>query len=569
MRTVFLLLVSLQFALAGLSQTTYTFNGNGNWTVPSNWSNNTIPPTPLLTGSTIYISPAVGGSCILNINQVISAGAYLIVSPGANFIIPANVILTQDANTTICNQDWMTKNLDVVTYRNGDTIPQVTNAAQWAGLTTGAWCYYENDPVTGSVYGKLYNWYAVNDPRGLAPLGWHIPTNLEWGVLTGCLGGDAVAGGEMKDTGILHWSSPNLGATNSSGFTAFGGGRRDPGGTFYSQGFNGFWWASDAISPTNASYIYLYSYYEGAGRTNENFRNGLSVRCLKNTIPVLTTVPPEVTAANSISGGIISSEGGHNVTAKGVVWSTDPNPTIALPTKTNDGTGVAFYNSFISGLQPNATYYLRAYATSNIGTGYGNEVSFINTIQDSDIVICSQRWMTKNLKVSTYRNGNIIPQVTDPAQWANLTTGAWCYYNNDPATASVYGKLYNWYAVTDPRGLAPTGWHIPSLTELNTLATCLGGDPVGGGKLKEAGMIHWVTPNTGATNSSGFTGLPGGTRYDDGVFYDIGRTGGSWTVTAPGFPGYAHYLNLSFDTEYMGAPVANKTNAFSVRCIRN
>ncbi|HMI79368.1 MAG TPA: hypothetical protein VK484_11275, partial [Ferruginibacter sp.] len=140
MRTVFLLLVSLQFALAGLSQTTYTFNGNGNWTVPSNWSNNTIPPTPLLTGSTIYISPAVGGSCILNINQVISAGAYLIVSPGANFIIPANVILTQDANTTICNQDWMTKNLDVVTYRNGDTIPQVTNAAQWAGLTTGAWC---------------------------------------------------------------------------------------------------------------------------------------------------------------------------------------------------------------------------------------------------------------------------------------------------------------------------------------------------------------------------------------------------------------------------------------------
>jgi len=568
MKAFFLILVSLQFVLAGFSQTTYTFNGNGNWTVPSNWSNNTIPPSPLLTGSTIYISPAVGGSCILNITQIISTGANLIVATGANFIIPGNIIMNADPTIIICNQDWMTKNLETVVYRNGDTIPQVSNATQWANATTGAWCYYNNDSATGSVYGKLYNWYAVHDPRGLVPLGWHIPTDLEWTVLTGCLGGNAVAGGHLKDTGLLHWNSPNSGATNSSGFTAFGGGYRDATGPFNSLGFNGFWWTADSLSPNNAQYIYLYSYYEGVGRTTSSFKSGMSVRCLKNTLPVLTTVPPEVTATNTISGGIISSDGGDAVTAKGVVWSTNPNPTVALATKTNDGTGIAFYNSVINGLQPNETYYLRAYATSNIGTAYGNEVSFINIVADSDIVICSQRWMIKNLKVSTYKNGDPIPQVTDPATWANLTTGAWCYYNNDPATASVYGKLYNWYAVNDPRGLAPTGWHLPSVAELTTLSTCMGGDALSGGALKEAGTTHWASPNAGATNSSGFTALPGGSRYDNGAFYELGFAGCWWTVT-PSVPGYAWYLYLTYDSEYMNKPNANKTNAFSVRCIRN
>ncbi|MEO6490062.1 MAG: fibrobacter succinogenes major paralogous domain-containing protein, partial [Ferruginibacter sp.] len=115
---------------------------------------------------------------------------------------------------TICCQSWMTKNLDVATYRNGTPIPKVTDPAAWAALTTGAYCYYNNDSATyAATYGKLYNWYAVNDPSGLAPEGWHIPTDFEWTTLENCLGGATVAGGAMKQTGPIYWTTPNTGAT--------------------------------------------------------------------------------------------------------------------------------------------------------------------------------------------------------------------------------------------------------------------------------------------------------------------------------------------------------------------
>lgn len=569
MKRILLLYITTLSVLICSSQTTYTFTGNGNWTIAANWSNNIIPPGTLPAGSTIYISPPVGSSCILNITQTISAGATLIVSAGANFIITGNMISNDNIPVTICNQTWTLKNLDLNTYKNGDTIPLVTDPVLWSNLTTGAWRYYDNNADTGAIYGRLYNWYAVNDSRGLAPEGWHIPTNLEWGVLAGCLGGELIAGGPLKDTGFLHWYSPNSGATNSSGFTGLPGGRIDSSG-FNSNniGFYGFFWSADSVSTGKAWYSILNFGFEGLGRTGYSFRNGLSVRCIKNTLPILTTVPPEVTATNTISGGIISSDGGKPVTVKGVVWSTVPNPTIALSTKTNNGTGVAFYYSYINGLQPGTTYNIRAYATSSLGTGYGNEISFVNTVADSAIVVCSQRWMTKNLQVTTYRNGNIIPQVTDPTQWANLTTGAWCYYDNDPATASVYGKLYNWYAVNDPRGLAPAGWHIPSLAELSILSTCLGGDAVAGGALKETGTAHWLSPNTGATNTSGFTGLPGGFRSEDGVFYELGRSGNWWT-TSPSFTNYANYMNIDFESGFMNKPNANHPRGYAVRCLRD
>src|SRR5665647_2153473 len=139
------------------------------------------------------------------------------------------------------------------------------------------------------------------------------------------------------------------------------------------------------------------------------------------------------------------------------------------------------------------------------------------------VTICTQVWMLKNLDVSTYRNGDLIPEVTDQTAWATLTTGAWCYNNNDPAVGVIYGKLYNWYAVNDPRGLAPTGWHVPSDAEWTTLSTCLGGDAVAGGAKKETGTTHWTSPNTGATNSSGFTALPGGLRDRTGPFYNVAK----------------------------------------------
>ena len=132
-------------------------------------------------------------------------------------------------------------------------------------------------------------------------------------------------------------------------------------------------------------------------------------------------------------------------------------------------------------------------------------------IMANEVQIGNQIWMTKNLNVSHYRNGDIIPEVTDPTQWRDITTGAWCYYNNDTANGTVYGKLYNSYAVTDSRGLAPMGWHIPSQPELELLITYLGGSVVAGGKLKS--KTGWQSPNSGATNSTGFTGLPAGSRW--------------------------------------------------------
>jgi uncharacterized protein (TIGR02145 family) len=188
---------------------------------------------------------------------------------------------TTNQTVTIGTQVWRKKNLDVTTYRNGDPIPQVTDSAQWVNLKTGAWCYYRNDPSTGTIYGKLYNWYAVNDPRGLAPAGWHIPSDDEWFVLKNFLGN--FAGGKMKTTGTSLWASPNTGATNSSGWSGLPAGRRFSGGSFIEIGFFGTWWSSTENSATNSNTWHL-------GYNNDNLlidfgskkESGLSIRCIRD-----------------------------------------------------------------------------------------------------------------------------------------------------------------------------------------------------------------------------------------------------------------------------------------------
>ena len=191
---------------------------------------------------------------------------------------------------------------------------------------------------------------------------------------------------------------------------------------------------------------------------------------------------------------------------------------------------------------------------------------------NSFIKIGTQKWMTKNLAVSRYRNGDKIPQVTDPAAWAALTTGAWCWYNNDSAIGAVYGRLYNWYAVHDPRGLAPIGWHVPSDLEWDTLSTFLGNNA--GGKLKDTGTIEagtglWYAPNAGATNKTGFTGLPGGYRGGhSGAFDDFGGEGYWWTSTHYN-ASKARDRNLHYLDGHVGTYQYDKRYGFSVRCLRD
>lgn len=197
-----------------------------------------------------------------------------------------------------------------------------------------------------------------------------------------------------------------------------------------------------------------------------------------------------------------------------------------------------------------------------------------------NVTICSQVWTTTNLNVSTYRDGTPIPQVADPTAWANLTTGAWCYYNNSTSNGTTYGKLYNWYAVAgihdvasagNPalrKNLVPTGWHVPTDAEWTILTNCLGGENVAGGKMKAT--TGWNAPNTGATNSSGFTGLPGGLRGSSGTFvYDfIGLNGYWWSASEFDTTGVWD-RNLDYSSGNFSRSLGDKNNGFSVRCLRD
>jgi uncharacterized protein (TIGR02145 family) len=189
---------------------------------------------------------------------------------------------THYPSSTICSQKWMDKNLDVTTYRNGDTIAYVTDPTAWAALTTGAWCYYNNDPSTNATYGKLYNWYAVNDPRGLAPVGWHVPTDAEFTTLSTCLGGELVAGGGMKVSGTTTWTTPNTAATNSSGWAGLPGGYRNFTGAFFNVGDRGYWWSSTENTTADAWYYYLNYFVAHFSRNANNKQVGFSVRCLRD-----------------------------------------------------------------------------------------------------------------------------------------------------------------------------------------------------------------------------------------------------------------------------------------------
>ena len=177
----------------------------------------------------------------------------------------------------IGTQTWTTKNLDVTTYRNGDVIPEVVQDTTWAKLTTGAWCYYENKTAKGTTYGKLYNWYAVNDPRGLAPKGYHIPTDAEWTILTDNLGEEA--GTKMKSTS--GWESEGNGS-NSIGFAGLPGGFRFSYGYFYGIGAFGYWWSSSEDDSDSAWYRYLNYSIGDVVRYYFNKQDGISVRCLRD-----------------------------------------------------------------------------------------------------------------------------------------------------------------------------------------------------------------------------------------------------------------------------------------------
>jgi uncharacterized protein (TIGR02145 family) len=244
-------------------------------------------------------------------------------------------------------------------------------------------------------------------------------------------------------------------------------------------------------------------------------------------------------------------------------------------------TNVATFSN--TGLAPSTSYVYRVYSYNEGGKSpvYSNELKLTtNSTMPSIIAIGAQKWTTKNLDVTTYRDGTPIPQVTDPTAWVNLTTGAWCYYNNDSANGIIYGKLYNWYAYagiwneaskTDAnqrKKLAPTGYHVPSSNEWADLTTYLGGTSEAGGKMKETGTTHWVTSNSGVTNGSGFTGLPAGLRSNLGTFDSIRYSGIWWSDSVSDTPNaWAKKMTSSYFSVFSDFSI--KTCGFSVRCLKD
>lgn len=318
----------------------------------------------------------------------------------------------------------------------------------------------------------------------------------------------------------------------------------------------------------------------------------------KITDPTVATLPvSQITCSSAMVGGNLISQGSYIIMDWGVCFGTTPRPTYdeILPPNPYEpfpsatvATGHGSYTARIVGLIENTTYYLRAYAFYS-KTAYGSVVTF--TTQKLDTIIAfnpnltygllsdiegniyktiqigTQVWMAENLRVTKYRDGSTIQTKTHGLGGYD-TTGAYCNYGNNATYVTTFGRLYTYYATVNSHKLCPTGWHVPSDAEWTLLETYLGGSSVAGGKLKEVGTSHWLSPNTGATNESGFTALPGGNRFLNN-FHDLGCSGLWW------FPNDVkcitrrmNYINSSVSSLSGGGGIPG-ADSYSVRCLKD
>ena len=492
----------------------------------------------------------------------------------------------------IGNQCWTQSNLKVTRYRNGDSIIAGLSNSLWQGMFSGAYSIYNNDSINDSLFGKLYNFYSVSDSRGLCPTGWHVSTDAEWNALEYYVGINPA--NALKSTLLQPnpggWLSPNNGANNSSGFYGLPGGIRGGGnGSFSFSLSHGFWWSPSMSSSARSLGRVIRNVDQNVSRTSFTSTDGFSVRCLQNILPQVNTISiSNIASSFAVVIGEVIIEGDQNV-LRGFCYANTSNPTILNDTIIS-GNGYGHYTDTLQNLTPANTYYFRAYATNSVGTSYGAELGFstplpaplpcpgIPIVTDIDgnvyntVQIGAQCWTQSNLKVTRYRNGDMIPTGLNNSEWSNTTLGAYAIYNNDAQFDGLYGKLYNHYAVADSRGLCPLGWKVPSYAEWNTLENQLGGRSVAGGAMKstmlQPNLGGWNSPNIGATNSSGFTGLPGGLRTSAGN-YGIMSSHGYWwdsTVISGSSNAWTHGLYNSSNSGDLNGYV--RTGGFSVRCLK-
>jgi len=370
---------------------------------------------------------------------------------------------------------------------------------------------------------------------------------------------------QLKEEGTEYWRSPNNGANDELGFSALPSSYRGNLGAFYMIGKDCYWWSTSSADSIGAWFRSLNYFYDGIYRNATNKKFGFSVRCVQGEVRVLTlkSVIPNTTYTR------------HKITLNGTAFGN------------SQGNSFVSFNSikplpsdYIFWSDNKITLLVPKMATTGqisvaVDDEISNQVDFtVKQIIPNDcepITIGKQSWMCKNLDVSTYRNGDTIPKVTDSLTWSKLKTGAWCYYNNDSTLGAIYGKLYNWYAVNDQRELAPEGWHIPSDDEWTILSNFLGGEDNAGGLLKTTGTFEngdglWTMPNIDATNASGFSALPGGDCY--GICTNIGWLGNWWSSTMSGYSlAWSRYIYNS-DRKLI-RDTNPKVYGFSVRCIKD
>jgi len=313
----------------------------------------------------------------------------------------------------------------------------------------------------------------------------------------------------------------------------------------------------------------------------------------KNVPELQTTDVVEITSNSAVSRGKLISAETNSLIECGFVWSTSENPTL----ENNDGFSTEMLDSgrftgTINDLVAETSYFLCAYATNANGTGYGNEISFTTKPEDtyetmSDLEgnlyrivnIDDQVWMAENLRTAKYNDGTDIQLVTDVSQWNDLTTGAYCWYDNDSAKyEKKYGKLYNWFVMNEDK-ICPDGWHVPSDDEWQKLEMYLGmiqneanqsgvrgGTENIGGKMKESSTKFWISPNSGANNESGFTALPGGSR--NSTYGWIGEQAYWWSSTEL-YSSSAFYRNLYANQTYVFRQATEKRTGMSIRCVKD
>ena len=325
------------------------------------------------------------------------------------------------SEVSIGYQIWMNKNLNVDKFRNGDPIPEAKSNEEWQKANSNqqpAWCYYNNDPKNGEKYGKLYNWYAVNDPRGLAPIGWKVASDEDWKNLIANYSGNADAGSKLK-------------SSNGAAFKGELSGFRNGTGPFVDLEIFGDFWTSLSSDSYNAVYYKIGANSNAIDRSTNDKPGGLSVRCIREMNSLSTN---HVSNSNNVSQTVISTNSAPQTTNStsqvGTASSSSPKP--------------------VSKVVPTPTF-----KTIQIGT---------------------QTWMAENLNVSTFRNGDPIPEAKTYEDWSIALKEhkpAWSYYNFDQKNGPKCGKLYNDYAVHDNRGLAPFGYHIPSDKEWEILTDLL------------------------------------------------------------------------------------------------